>query len=182
MIGGLSVRPDGVVYVLDDPALLDPAEPLGTGRLFHVGLPAAHIQNAAAFVNTRRPSFTVTGEETVQCRLRGLDDNSDTGYVACAAGTFQPAQDLADGRYVLTVRSVRPAVEDAENPKPEILGLVEAHAFTVDTQAPARPRILTPDQRVDGRRQPVVLVRRGGVRHVPVPVGRDGRLHGVPAG
>ena len=87
MIGGLSVRPDGVVYVLDDPALLDPAEPLGTGRLFHVGLPAAHIQNAAAFVNTRRPSFTVTGEETVQCRLRGLDDNSDTGYVTCASGT-----------------------------------------------------------------------------------------------
>ena len=43
MIGGLFVRPDGVVYVLDDPALLDPAEPIGTGRMFHVGLPAAHV-------------------------------------------------------------------------------------------------------------------------------------------
>ena len=43
MIGGLAVRPDGFVLVLDDPALLDPAEPLGTGRMFHIGLPAAHI-------------------------------------------------------------------------------------------------------------------------------------------
>jgi hypothetical protein len=145
MIGGLSVRPDGVVYVLDDPALLDPAEPLGTGRLFHVGLPAAHIADAPAFVNTSRPSFTVTGEETVQCRLRGLDDGSDTDWVTCESGSaFQPAAALADGRYVLTVRSMRPAVEDVENPQPEILGLVEAHAFTVDTVAPARPRILTP--------------------------------------
>ena len=43
MVGGLGLRPDGVVYVVDDPALLDPAEPLGTGRMFQVGLPSAKI-------------------------------------------------------------------------------------------------------------------------------------------
>ena len=43
MIGGLAVRPDGFVLVLDDPALLDAAEPMGMGRMFHIGLPAAHI-------------------------------------------------------------------------------------------------------------------------------------------
>ena len=37
------LRPDGLLYVVDDPALLDPAEPLGTGRMFQVGMPSAKI-------------------------------------------------------------------------------------------------------------------------------------------
>ena len=54
MIGGLSVRPDGVVYVLDDPALLDPAEPLGTGRMFHVGLPGGAHRHGRRGVRQHR--------------------------------------------------------------------------------------------------------------------------------
>ena len=79
------------------------------------------------------------------------------------------------------MRSVRPAVEDAENPKPEILGLVEAHAFTVDTQAPARPRILTPTNGSTVGANPWFSFDAEEFASVPVPVGRDGRLHGVPA-
>ena len=143
MIGGLFVRPDGVVYVLDDPALLDPAEPIGTGRMFHVGLPAAQVAaNSPAFVNTARPRFTVTGEETVQCRLRGM--GLDTGYVTCAGGSWTPAQDLADGSYLLTVRSIKPA--NAVTGAAAIVGLVEAHRFTVDRIAPGKPSITSPAQ------------------------------------
>ena len=69
MIGGFGLRPDGVLLVADDPALLDPAEPIGTGRLFHVGLPAAHILRGPvsadgtespdrAFTNSSTPAFT----------------------------------------------------------------------------------------------------------------------------
>ena len=82
MIGGFGLRPDGVLYVADDPALLDPAEPIGTGRLFHVGLPAAHILRGPlaadgtespdrAFTNTPTPAFIVGGEGIVECSLRG---------------------------------------------------------------------------------------------------------------
>ena len=50
--------------MVDDPALLDPAEPLGTGRMFHVGLPAAHVAGPAV-TNDRTPTFTVTGDGTL---------------------------------------------------------------------------------------------------------------------
>ena len=55
MIGGLGLRPDGVVYVVDDPALLDPAEPMGTGRMFHIGLPAAHIPAGRSTTRAAEP-------------------------------------------------------------------------------------------------------------------------------
>jgi hypothetical protein len=150
MIGGLAVRPGGALYVLDDPALLDPAEPLGLGRMYHIGRPAAHIAaDSKAFVNDPRPAFDVSGEETVECRLRG--EGIDTGFVACATDApWQPTVDLADGRYVLAVRSVQFPQEDpnAETPvdvtKPIAVGLVETHAFTVDTVRPDRPTITSP--------------------------------------
>jgi hypothetical protein len=168
MIGGLSVRPDGVLYVLDDPALLDANEPLGTGRMFHVGLPAAHVAaDAKAFVDTARPEFAVTGEENVECRLRG-PEGLDTGWAACATDRpWAPAQDLAEGAHVLTVRSVEypPAPETAVEGEPvegepvvtpqpatPIVGLVEAHRFTVDTVDPEQPAITGPSEgaRVNG--------------------------------
>ena len=86
MIGGLSVHPDGFLLVLDDPALLDPAEPLGTGRMLHIGLPAAHIEGPLVgdkpvanpgFVNTGTPTFKVAAAEgTAQCRLQRVGDTS----------------------------------------------------------------------------------------------------------
>jgi hypothetical protein len=149
MVGGLGLRPDGVLFVLDDPALLDPAEPLGTGRMFHIGLPAAHIVGAGAFVAVDQPVFTIAtdaevrGEGAValqvQCRLRGGPGNLDTGWLDCAEdGTFKPEAHLADGDYRLIVR----AVDNTEDGP--VAGLVEAHAFTVDTVAPGKPRITTP--------------------------------------
>jgi hypothetical protein len=150
MIGGLGLRPDGVLFVLDDPALLDPAEPLGTGRMFHIGLPAAHIAaDARRFVDVQRPVFPIATDAEVQdgnpvqlqvqCRLRGGPTDLDTGWVACAAdGTWQPDGDLADGDYRLTVRAVGGTADEP------VAGLVEAHAFTVDTIAPGKPRITSP--------------------------------------
>jgi hypothetical protein len=149
MVGGLALRPDGVLFVLDDPALLDALEPLGTGRMFHVGLPAAHVTGAKQYVGVDEPAFTIaTDDETrdgepvevqVQCRLTGGPANLDAGWVDCAAdGTFQHAEKLADGDYRLTVR----ALENIENAP--VVGLVEAHAFTVDTVAPGKPRITSP--------------------------------------
>ena len=145
MVGGLALRPDGVLYVLDDAALLDPLEPLGMGRMFQVGLPAAHATAARARFNVRRPQLTITrdaeaveaGAITVQCRLRG-PNNLDLGWQTCATGTWTPAQDLADGDYRLAVRAVGgPA--DAR-----VTGLAEVVRFAVDTVAPARPRITSP--------------------------------------
>ena len=76
----------------------------------------------------------------------------DTGFVTCATGAAVSSRsaDLADGRYrprgalVVTPRPRR----HGRRPEP-IVGLVEAHAFTVDTVAPARPSILTPGQRAE---------------------------------
>jgi hypothetical protein len=136
MVGGLALRPDGVLYVLDDPALLDASEPLGLGRMYHVGLPAAHASIARTHVNVRRPELMLSGEGTVQCRLLGA--GVDTGWVDCPAGTWQPSDDLADGAYRLAVRSVA-GPDDAR-----VTGLVEVVRFTVDTVAPARPRITSP--------------------------------------
>ena len=145
MIGGFGLRPDGVLYVADDPALLDPAEPIGTGRLFHVGLPAAHILRGPlaadgtespdrAFTNTPTPAFTVGGEGVVECSLRG--PGITAAWAACpAGGRFTPASPLPDGAYRLVVRS-----RDGD-----VVGLPDSHAFTVDTAAPAQPVITSPE-------------------------------------
>ena len=41
--------------MVDDPALLDPAEPLGMGRMFVAGKPAAHATGAKS-TKDRTPS------------------------------------------------------------------------------------------------------------------------------
>jgi hypothetical protein len=169
MVGGFGLRPDGVMFVLDDPAILDPAEPMGTGRMFHVGLPAAHITRGPlladgvteapdrAFVNVDRPTFLIEGDESKQCRLTG--EGLPGAWEDCPAdGRYRPATALADGRYTLAVRSVvkgvagseavladdgtevTPAVAEVQ----EVLGLVEVHRFTVDTEKPAKPSITSP--------------------------------------
>ena len=71
MIGGVAVRPDSQVDVLDDPALLDPAEPLGTGRMFRVGGPVGRAAGLGAPTKDTTPAFTVTGEGKLECLLSG---------------------------------------------------------------------------------------------------------------
>src|SRR4051794_11423 len=58
MVGGLGVRPDGKVFVLEDAALLDPAEPIGTGLMYLVGLPVAHIASGPTGDPAGDPAFT----------------------------------------------------------------------------------------------------------------------------
>jgi hypothetical protein len=155
MVGGFGLRPDGTLYVVDDPALLDPAEPLGTGRMFEVGKPAARITKGPlndagveaadrGFTTDRTATFEVQGDFSridgttstttgLECKLTGPGQTG--GWAACATdGKFTPAQDLADGSYVLAVR-----------PKDgDVVGRTAIHKFTVDTAAPARPAITTP--------------------------------------
>jgi hypothetical protein len=154
MVGGIGKAPNGFLYVLDDPALLDPAEPIGTGRLFHVGLPAAHV-TAGPLDNEGRtgtdrhsadatPTFSVAGDGAIECRLRGED--RDSGWQACGidTGTFAVSEEhpLADGAYTLSVR----ATQD------EVTGLAEHLRFTVDTTKPQRPVVKRPaaDKPVSG--------------------------------
>jgi hypothetical protein len=145
-VGGLGLRSDGILYVLDDPALVDPAEPLGMGRMYQVGLPAAHVARGPladddteaadrGFIADTTPTFVIEGDEVTQCRLRGGPDALDTGWSDCPeGGRYTPATPLAEGSYLLTVRSV---VGD-------VIGVVEAHRFTVDVTAPGQPRITSP--------------------------------------
>src|SRR4051812_11437806 len=79
MVGGIGEAAGGNLFVADDPALLDPAEPIGTGRLWHVGLPVAHVtagplDDAGATGRDHHtadstPTFQVAGDGTVQCKL-----------------------------------------------------------------------------------------------------------------
>jgi hypothetical protein len=77
MIGGLGVRPDGQVLVTDDVALTLPDEPIGTGRLYQIGSPAAHVAGGPtgpegmaldpSFTSDDTPEFTVAGNGPFQC-------------------------------------------------------------------------------------------------------------------
>jgi hypothetical protein len=157
MVGGLGLRPDGVLYVVDDPALLDPAEPLGTGRMFQVGMPSAKIARGPlndageqsanrAFTSDSTPTFEVEGDfrradggtatPLLECKLSG-EGITDPQWVACdESGRFTPATELADGSYVLAVRAT----------DGDAVSIVETHKFTVDTVAPARPAVTSPTQ------------------------------------
>jgi hypothetical protein len=143
MVGGLGVRPDGNVFVLDDQALLDPAEPIGTGLMYLVGLPVAHIvsgpTNAAgaqalhrAFTNDTTPTFSVTGDAGLRCSL--VPSGDEPVWQDCAQGTFTPAAALEQGTYVFSTRA-----ENAAG-----TGLPDGRTFTVDTTPPAQPVIVSP--------------------------------------
>jgi Bacterial Ig-like domain len=134
MIGGFGLRPSGRLLVVDDPALLDPAEPLGTGRMFQTGLPVAHITaGPGAFTNNTTPSFEVTGEGTLECALRSEGQPAD--WADCPGnGVFTPNAPLSEGSYVFSVR----AHEGAQN------GIASSRRFTVDTTPPAAPSAVRP--------------------------------------
>jgi hypothetical protein len=132
MIGGLGVRPDGAVMVLDDPALLD-AEQLFQGRMFMAGLPASRITAAPAeFTADALPAFAVAGDQALQCSL--VPAGADPVWQDCASGTFTPSARLGDGGYVFATRSVTAAGT----------GIPVTRAFTVDTSAPGAPAIGAP--------------------------------------
>jgi len=133
MIGGLDVRPDGSVVVVNDVALLDPAEPLFQGTMFIAGLPASRITGGPGdFTSISSPTFTVAGDPGLQCSL--VPVGSDPVWQDCASGSFTPVAPLADGSYVFATRSVTAAGT----------GIPVTRTFTVDTAAPGAPAITAP--------------------------------------
>jgi hypothetical protein len=134
MVGGFGLRSGGLLMVLDDPALLDPAEPVGTGRMFQVGLPVAHITaGPGTFTNNPTPTFQVSGDGGLECKLRPAGQPAD--WAPCpAGGTLTPDTALDEGSHILSVRSVDGSA----------VGLAEARRFTVDTTPPAQPTVVRP--------------------------------------
>jgi Bacterial Ig-like domain len=134
MIGGFGLRPSGSLLVLDDPALLDPAEPIGTGRMFQVGLPVAHvIAGPDPFTNETTPSFEVTGDGTLECALRSEGEPAD--WDECPAdGLFTPDAPLSEGSYIFSVR----ARDGGQH------GIASSQRFTVDTTPPVAPSVVRP--------------------------------------
>ena len=145
-------RPDGRLLVVDDPALLEPAEPLGTGRMFQVGLPAAHVTPARRTPRNAKPRVPLARRR--RARVPPEAGRRSSGWDDCA-DTFTPEDELDDGAYMLTVRATGGGVT----------GLPESHRFTVDTTAPLAPGSCRPDRRCDRRPLPVVRVPlRGATR------------------
>jgi hypothetical protein len=152
MVGGVAVRPDGQVLVTDDVALTLPDEPIGTGRLYQIGSPAAHIASGPtgpegkaldpSFTSDDTPEFTVDGNGPFQCVVRKAG-------VTPAAGDWTPCGDndghvvsvgtLDDGDYVLSVRSTAGATAEAQDDTS--LFVPESLRFTVDTDTPGTPNI-----------------------------------------
>src|SRR4051812_5072593 len=144
MVGGLDVRSDGAVVVVDDDALLDPAEPIGNGKMYVAGLPAARITSGPTsadgsqsgdreFTNDSTPAFTVSGDPGLECSLTAA--GADPVWGPCPAdGTFTAPSALADGGYFFSTRATNAAGT----------GIPTGHAFTVDTAAPGAPSVLAP--------------------------------------
>ena len=96
MVGGLGLRADGHLLVVDDVALITDGEPMGTGRLYQVGGPVARIaagpsnkdgQTAlnAAYTANRTPTFELAGDGALECWLRPAASTDDPAFEACAS-------------------------------------------------------------------------------------------------
>jgi Bacterial Ig-like domain len=144
MVGGFGLRSGGLLLVLDDPALIDPAEPLGMGRMFQVGLAVAHVTaGPGAHTNDTTPTFQVSGDGALECALRPA--GQPAVWAPCpAGGSVTPDAPLAPGDHILSVRAVDGSTT----------GVAEVSRFTVDTTAPARPTVVRPVQGGSTRARP----------------------------
>src|SRR5439155_5790548 len=107
---------DGNVFVADDPAILDPALPVGLGKLSLVGPPVGRILSGptdaagrpaadTAVTNDPTPTFTVSGDGApLECSL--VPAGADPVWADCSAGSFTPAAPLPDGDYGFGVRAL----------------------------------------------------------------------------
>ena len=135
MVGGFGVGPAGELLVVDDPALLDPAEPLGTGRMVRVGLPAAHATGPRRRTTAPR-LFTVAGDGTLPAPPARSRPQRRVGRVPGRRQRHARGRPRRRRRYTLSARAVQAG----------ITGIAEAHRFVVDTVAPAIPVIDRPAQ------------------------------------
>ena len=173
MVGGLGLRADGRVLVIDDVALITDGEPLGMGRLVQVGGPAARVaagpsnvagQTALDPTHTGRPTprrSRSPATAPLECWVRQADSTTDPAFAPCE-GDVHGGQ-LADGEHLLTVRAARrPCRTPRRRPRPASCPTRCASRSTprprsppdVDVTAVARP-----DQR-----RPVVHVHRRRAR------------------
>ncbi len=151
MVGGIGLRADGRVLVVDDEALIDPVEPIGTGRLYQIGSPAARItsgpsnvagQTATATGHTaeRTPEFGIAGDGALECWVRPADSIDEPAFAPCEGDTFTPAGDLANGEHLMTVRVADPTVT-ADQPYDPTKLVPDTMRFTVDAAAPGQPDV-----------------------------------------
>ena len=124
-VGGFGPRHGGGLLVLDDPAIVMPGEPIGTGRMFSVGATWARITGGpTGATNDTTPTFTLTGEGARQCSVDG-------GSPQPCTASFTTAE-LAEGRHTFAVRAAGVPVS-------------EIRRFEVDTTAPtAAPAVVSP--------------------------------------
>jgi hypothetical protein len=149
MVGGLGIRPSGQVLVTDDVALTLPDEPIGTGRLYQIGSPQAHITGGptgpagkaldASFTSSSEPEFTVAGDGSLECVVRPQGTSPVAAdWKPCAnpvrAAALRGVPQLADGTYMLSVRSTAGATPATQNDTS--LFVPESLTFTVDTVSP----------------------------------------------
>jgi hypothetical protein len=148
VVGGMGLRPNGRLLVLEDIAIITEGEPIGTGRMYQVGLPAARIaagpfglagQRAKdGFTANPQPTFELQGDLDRQCWLRPASDPQPAeDWVACDGATFAPAAALADGAYLLTVRSTTGAGDLTDLTR----WVPDTRRFTVDKDAPLQPSV-----------------------------------------
>jgi hypothetical protein len=118
MVGGIGLRNDGRILLVDDRALLDPAEPLGEGLMYQIGNPAARVTSGPSdpendaldpsYTSSRTPSFALAGDTPRTCWLRPASSTAAPSWQSCDAATYTTPS-LADGTYKLTVRAKAPA-------------------------------------------------------------------------
>jgi hypothetical protein len=152
-VSGLSVRPDSTLFVMDEPAIIIPGEPIGVGHMYEIGRPVARIVGGPSNLAGRpadqavtadpNPTFTFSGEFTTQCSL--VPVGHAPAFRPCdpaapfVASDFDPDtagdQPAVEGdRYRFSVRSENGAT----------LGLVDSRLFAVDVTPPAKPSIVKP--------------------------------------
>jgi hypothetical protein len=124
-VGGFGPRVHGGLIVLDDPALVLPGEPIGTGRMFSVGATWARISGGPeAATRQTAPTFTLTGEGARECSIDG-------GSAQSCGASFTTGT-LSEGPHTFAVRADGAPVS-------------EIRRFRVDTTAPsAAPKIVSP--------------------------------------
>jgi hypothetical protein len=169
MVGGLGLRADGRLLVADDVALITPGEPIGTGRLFQVGAPAARIAAGPSddrepaldptWTSSLNPRFTLAGDGPMECALRVKGDGPEGAltWTACAPDTvaadgiavtardLNGGADLVSGKaYRLTVRSTKGYTPPADPAAPKAIDdttkfVPHTIEFSVDADAPKTP-------------------------------------------
>jgi hypothetical protein len=128
-IVGVSVRPDGALFVLDDPNF--PSALQGNGRMFLAGPASAVITSGPhGIVKNASPVFGIAADPDAtgtQCAIVSTGAAVQT-WLNCNA-TFQPVAPLADGPWTMHVRAT----------SPRGTGLPATRAFVVDTTPPPPP-------------------------------------------